>query len=78
MVSAWRFYSFKELNLRSRHRFQTILLIGIVGTLIWFYSPVVLFILAIGYMLSGIFTRISYGLRRRPVDPSYKEAADPR
>jgi CDP-diacylglycerol--serine O-phosphatidyltransferase len=82
MVSTWRFYSFKDLNLRSRHPFQMLILICGIVALIWFYSHQVLFIIAVTYMLSGIFTRFSYMLRRRPPgpapDPTYKEAPDSR
>lgn len=76
MVSTWRFYSFKDLNLRNRHQFQTLILICGFGALVWFFSHYVLFSLAIAYMMSGIFTRFSYSLRRRHVEPSYKEAPE--
>ena len=78
MVSTWRFYSFKDLNMRSRHPFQIIILICGLGALVWFYSEYVLFILAISYMLSGIITRFSYAVRRRRAEPTYKEAPEPR
>jgi len=78
MVSTWRFYSFKDLNMRNRHPFQIIILICGLGALVWFFSEYVLFILAISYMLSGIITRFSYAVRRRRAEPSYKEAPEPR
>ena len=82
MVSTWRFYSFKDLNLRSRHPFQTLILICGVVALIWFYSQQVLFLMAAAYMLSGVLARLAYLLRRKPADPApesgYKEAAEPR
>jgi CDP-diacylglycerol--serine O-phosphatidyltransferase len=79
MVSAWRFYSFKGVNLKSRHPFQVLILICGVVALIWFFSHYVLFILAIAYMSSGIFTRFSYSLRRRSqAEPTYKEIPDTR
>jgi len=78
MVSTWRFYSFKDLNMRSRHPFQVLILICGVVALVWFYSEYVLFILAISYMLSGIMTRFSYAVRRRRAEPSYKEASESR
>src|SRR5215813_5910429 len=78
MVSTWRFYSFKDLNLRSRHPFQIFILICGIGALIWFYSQYVLFIIAIAYMLSGVLMRFAWVLRRRPTHPSYKEAPEPR
>lgn len=76
MVSTWRFYSFKDLGLRNRHPFQTLILICGIGALVWFYSQFVLFAIAMAYMLSGIVTRFSYSMRRRRADPTYKEAPD--
>ena len=76
MVSTWRFYSFKDLNLRNRHPFQALILICGIGALIWFYSQFVLFAIAMAYMLSGIVTRFSYSMRRRRAEPTYKEAPD--
>jgi len=81
MVSTWRFYSFKDLNLRNRRPFQTLILIcGFLGLLVAFHNHM-LFIMSITYMLSGVFTRLSYMFRRRPpqpTEPVYKEAPQPR
>lgn len=82
MVCTWRFYSFKDLNLRSRRPFQTLILICGIVALIWFFSHQVLFLMAVSYMLSGVLTRLAYLLRRKPADPApesgYKEAAEHR
>jgi CDP-diacylglycerol--serine O-phosphatidyltransferase len=79
MVSTWRFYSFKDLNLRNRHPFQIIILIaGFLYLLILFHTYM-LFAIAFTYMLSGIFTRVSYLFRRRPAEPpapAYNEAPE--
>lgn len=80
MVSTWRFYSFKDLNLRNRHPFQIFILIcGFFGLLVAFHHYM-LFIIAISYALSGVFTRLSYFFRRRPPEPEhgYNEAPEPR
>jgi len=40
-----------------------------------------LFIMSITYMMSGVFTRLSYMFRRRPpqpTEPVYEEAPQPR
>lgn len=81
MVSTWRFYSFKDLHLRDRHPFQVLLLICAVFALLWFYSGPVLFIVSITYMCSGVVTRVSSFLRRRPPAPgapAYEEAPESR
>lgn len=81
MVCTWRFYSFKELNLRNRRPFQTLILIcGFLALLVAFHNHM-LFIMSITYMLSGVFTRLSYMFRRRPPQPpqpAYEEAPQPR
>lgn len=81
MVSTWRFYSFKDLNLRNRHPFQIVVLIGGLIYLIVAFHTIVLFAIAITYMLSGVFSRLSFVFRRRPSHPApppLEEAHEPR
>jgi CDP-diacylglycerol--serine O-phosphatidyltransferase len=81
MVSTWRFYSFKDLNLRNRHPFQLVILICAVLYLLWYFSGPVLFVVSVTYMLSGVMTRLASLFRRRPpeTDPTvYEEAPEPR
>lgn len=77
MVSKWRFYSFKDINFHSRQRFQLVLLIAVLFSSIWYFSQVVLFAIAILYMVSGVFWRLQWIFRRRgnPPPPAYKEAS---
>jgi CDP-diacylglycerol--serine O-phosphatidyltransferase len=69
MVSTWRFYSFKDLDLRSRQPFYTIVAIGALIAAVWFFSHYVLFFIALTYMLSGVFARLGYIFRRRGTPP---------
>jgi CDP-diacylglycerol--serine O-phosphatidyltransferase len=81
MVSTWRFYSFKDLNLRSRHPFQIFILICAFFGLLVAFHHYMLFIIAITYAGSGIFTRLSYFFHRKPTEPgasAYKEAPESR
>ena len=81
MVSTWRFYSFKDLNLRNRHPFQLMILICAFLIVLWSFSGPLLFVLSISYMLSGVMTRLASLFRRRPVEPAhtvYEEAPEPR
>ena len=82
MVSTWRFYSFKDLDLRSRRPFTIIVLVGAMIAAIAFFSRYVLFLIALSYMLSGVLVRLIYVLRRHgshPTHPpSYKEAQEVR
>jgi len=77
MVSTWRFYSFKDLDFRSRQPFRLIILFGGLFALIWFFSQQMLFALALLYMASGVFWRLQWIFRRRdaPPPPAYKEAS---
>ena len=70
MVSTWRFYSFKDIDFRSRQPFQLIVLFGALFAGIWFFSKPMLFVIALTYMFSGIFWRLQWIVRRRPSAPS--------
>ena len=77
MVSTWRFYSFKDIDFRSRHPFRLIVFLGVLFASIWFFSRQVLFGVALLYMISGVFWRLQWIFRRRsdPPPPPYKEAS---
>jgi CDP-diacylglycerol---serine O-phosphatidyltransferase len=82
MVSAWRFWSAKEINLSRRHPFQLLALLAVVAYITLRYSNVVLFLIALAYMFSGIWARAAYSWsrrrRRRPeTEPSRNAAAEP-
>lgn len=64
MVSTWRFWSGKEINLANRHPFQLIVLLGLVIYAIVFFSQPVLLLFAFAYMFSGIFARAAYSWQR--------------
>jgi len=81
MVSTWRFYSFKDIDWRRRHPFRLIVVFGLLFAAIWFFSRPVLFLIAMTYMLSGVFWRLMYVLHRRgspPPPPAYTEATEVR
>lgn len=79
MVSTWRFWSAKEINLSRQHPFQLLVLLAIVLYITIRYSNVVLFLAALAYMFSGIWARAVYGWsrrrRRRPEAESSSGAA---
>jgi CDP-diacylglycerol--serine O-phosphatidyltransferase len=77
MVSTWRFYSFKDIDFRSRHPFRLILFLAALFASIWFFSRQMLFFIALLYMISGVFWRVQWIFRRRsgPPPPPYKEAS---
>jgi CDP-diacylglycerol---serine O-phosphatidyltransferase len=63
MVSTWRFYSFKDIDFGSRRPFRLIVILGIIGYAIWFFSGPVLFAIAVLYMASGILWRLQWIFR---------------
>lgn len=76
MVSTWRFYSFKDIDFRSRHPFRLILFLAALLALIWFFSKPMLFGIALLYMVSGVFWRLQWIFRKRSSPPPhYKEAS---
>jgi CDP-diacylglycerol--serine O-phosphatidyltransferase len=64
MVSTWRFWSGKEINLSRRHPFRWIVLMGLAIYLLVFFSRIVLLLLALVYMFSGITARAAYARQR--------------
>jgi CDP-diacylglycerol--serine O-phosphatidyltransferase len=80
MVSTWRFYSFKDIHFNSRQPFRIMLLLAALFVSIWFWSRWVLFAIALIYMISGVWWRMQWIIRRRPSPPAppvYKEASQP-
>jgi CDP-diacylglycerol--serine O-phosphatidyltransferase len=77
MVSTWRFYSFKDIDFRSRQPFRLIILFGLLFASIWYFSRFVLFGIALLYMFSGVFWRLQWIFRRRnnPPPPAFREAS---
>ena len=69
MVSTWRFWSSKSINFGNRQAARLFVLLGTIITAIWYFHRFVLFGIAITYMVSGIISRLAYGLRRRTPAP---------
>jgi CDP-diacylglycerol---serine O-phosphatidyltransferase len=82
MVSTWRFWSAKEINLSRQHPFQLLVLLAAVLYIVLRYSNVTLFLVALAYMFSGIWARAAYSWsrrrRRRPIpDPAPAPSTEP-
>ncbi len=69
MVSTWRFLSFKELALRRRRTWATVVQYALLVGVIFFFSEVVLLAVAITYTGAAVFWRLSHYWHRgrRPV-----------
>ncbi len=75
MVSTWRFYSFKDIDLGMRQPFRLIVLLGGLFAAIWFFSQWVLFAIALVYMSSGVLWRLQWVFRRKSSPPPQPEAS---
>jgi len=64
MVSTWRYYSFKDINLRSPRSPLILITLGGLIYLIWNYSQPVLMLIAASYVLSGVLIRVLGILKR--------------
>jgi len=70
MVSTWRYYSFKDIDLKRQQPFVLVILIAGLIAAGWFFSGPVLFLLAMTYVLSGVLARLTYVLRRSTSIPA--------
>lgn len=70
MVSTWRFYSFKEIDLGRRHPYVFMVILAALMAGLWYYSEVVLMAVVLVYVGSALTWRLSHYLhrwrRRRP------------
>ena len=75
MVSTWRYYSFKGINLLRPRSTLTVILLGSLIYLIVNYSQAVLLAMAATYVGSGIVIRVGGIVRRllRPAPPRHPE-----
>jgi CDP-diacylglycerol---serine O-phosphatidyltransferase len=64
MVSSWRFWSGKEINMTEKKPFQLPVIVGLVGALIAWKSDYMLMIIALGYLVSGVLARLAYSWGR--------------
>ena len=65
MVSTWRYYSFKGINLSKPYTPLILILVGAFIIGMWNYAQALLLILSGTYVASGIFIRVGGIVRRR-------------
>ncbi|HEY0786234.1 MAG TPA: phosphatidylcholine/phosphatidylserine synthase [Acidobacteriaceae bacterium] len=65
MVSTWRFWSGKEINLSRRHGFRWIVLLGLFLYSLVFFSQYLLATIALTYAFSGVLARLAYSWQRK-------------
>jgi len=72
MVSTWRFWSGKEINLSNRHPVRWIIAFGVFLYGLVVFSQVLLLMIGAVYMFSGIFARAAYAWsRNRKANPGH-------
>jgi CDP-diacylglycerol--serine O-phosphatidyltransferase len=72
MVSTWRFWSGKELDLTGRHPFRAVALMAAIVALLVLFSEYVLLLVGLVYLCSGLIARGAYSLQRRRMHPPPK------
>ena len=72
MVSSWRFWSGKELDLNQRRPGRLLALIALLASVLVFESGYALIVLAMLYLLSGVFARLAYSWQRRSASPALR------
>ena len=65
MVSTWRFWSGKEINLFNRHPFRWLIVFAAAVYALVIFSQLLLLVMAVFYTCSGIFSRAAYSWSRR-------------
>jgi CDP-diacylglycerol---serine O-phosphatidyltransferase len=65
MVSSWRFWSGKEMNLSGKQPVRGVLLIIVGLALVIRFSQYALIMIAMVYLLSGVLARLAYSWGRR-------------
>ena len=65
MVSTWRYYSFKGINLSKPYTPLIMLVVAMLIYSIWLYGQIVMPVLAVAYVGSGIVIRIGGIVRRK-------------
>jgi CDP-diacylglycerol--serine O-phosphatidyltransferase len=64
MVSTWRFYSFKEIDLGRRHPYMFMVILAALMAGLWYYSEVVLMAIVLLYVGTALSWRFSHYLHR--------------
>ncbi len=65
MVSSWRFWSGKEIDMGSRRPARLLVLLVLLGAIMYEWSEKGLIVLAMGYLVSGVMARLAYSWQRR-------------
>jgi CDP-diacylglycerol--serine O-phosphatidyltransferase len=65
MVSSWRFWSGKEIDVGERRPGRLLVLLVVVVGVLFEWHKIALMVLALGYLMSGVLARVAYAWQRR-------------
>ena len=65
MVSRWRFWSGKEINLGSQQPVRLLVVLMVIAALLARFSEYLLISIALAYMVSGMWARFIYAAQSR-------------
>ncbi|MFC6644091.1 CDP-diacylglycerol--serine O-phosphatidyltransferase [Granulicella cerasi] len=66
MVSSWRFWSGKEIDVSSRRPARLLILLMVVLAVLYEWSEIGLLALAMTYLVSGVVARVAYSFGSKP------------
>jgi CDP-diacylglycerol--serine O-phosphatidyltransferase len=65
MVSSWRFWSGKEIDMNERKPVRMLVLVMVVLAVVFEWHKIALMVIALGYLMSGVIARLAYSWQRR-------------
>ena len=65
MVSSWRFWSGKEIDMSTRKPGRLLVLLVVVIAIVAEWDQTALLVIALGYLVSGVMARLAYSWERR-------------
>jgi CDP-diacylglycerol--serine O-phosphatidyltransferase len=65
MVSSWRFWSGKEIDMGERKPVRWLVLMLVVLCVVFVAHRAALMVMALGYLMSGVIARLAYSWKRR-------------
>jgi CDP-diacylglycerol--serine O-phosphatidyltransferase len=65
MVSSWRFWSGKEIDMSERKPVRMLVFVMVVLAIVFEWNKIGLMVIALGYLMSGVIARVAYSWKRR-------------
>ena len=69
MVSNWRFWSGKEIDMGTRQPMRLLVIILVVLAVMYEWHRYALMVMGLGYLMSGVLARVAYSWQRRFARP---------